>query len=156
VANKKTFALAMLIIPWITVPFKGKKSLFRFLPVASFVNLFLSVLSVIANKKKWWVNKNPLSPGFVDFTYILGPFFVTTLWVFKLTYGNFLKYLITNIVIDAVCAYPFAQLWEKVGVFKFKKLNHTIWYFICVSLAIIIYGFQYLMEKSIIKNQDSV
>lgn len=62
----------------------------------------------------------------------------------------------TNIVIDAICAYPFAQLWEKVGVFKFKKLNHTIWYFICVSLAIIIYGYQYIVEKSINKNQDSV
>jgi len=154
--NKKTFALAMLIIPWITVPFMGKKSFFRFLPVASFVNLIISVLSVIANKKKWWETKNPLSPGFVDFTYILGPFFITTLWVFKLTYGNFLKYLITNMVIDFICAYPFAQIWEKVGVFKFKKMNHTIWYFICMSLAIIIYGFQYIVEKSINKNLDEV
>ncbi|MFJ8257400.1 hypothetical protein ACIQ4Z_08905 [Peribacillus asahii] len=154
--NKKTFALAMLIVPWLTVPFMGKKSFFRFLPVASFVNLLISVLSVIANKKKWWVTKNPLSPGFVDFTYILGPFFVTTLWVFKLTYGNFLKYLITNMVIDVICAYPFARIWENVGIFKFKKLNHTIWYFICVSLAIIIYGYQYIVEKSINKNLDGV
>ena len=154
--KKKTFGLAMLIVPWLTVPFMGKKSFFRFLPVASFVNLFLSVLAVIANKKKWWVNKSPLSPGFVDFTYILGPFFVATLWVFKLTYGNFLKYLITNMVIDAINAYPFAQIWEKVGVFKFKKLNHTIWYFICVSLAIIIYGYQYIVEKSINKIKEEV
>ncbi|WHY69491.1 hypothetical protein [Neobacillus sp. SuZ13] len=102
--NKKTFALAMLIIPWITVPFMEKKSFFRFLPVASFVNLIISVLSVIANKKKWWETKNPLSPGFVDFTYILGPFFITTLWVFKLTYGNFLKYLITNIELSGSVA----------------------------------------------------
>ncbi|RID82427.1 hypothetical protein D1953_18300 [Peribacillus asahii] len=136
--------------------FYGEKTFFRFLPVASFVNLFISVLSVIANKKKWWVNKNPLSLGFVDFTYILGPFFVTTLWVFKLTYGNFQKYLITNMVVDAICAYPFAQLWEEVGIFKLKKLNHTIWYFICVSLAIIIYGYQYIVEKSINKNLDGV
>ncbi|MGN7467844.1 hypothetical protein ACTHO5_25795 [Cytobacillus praedii] len=57
----------------------GKNSFFRFLPVASFTNLFISLLSVIANKKKWWINKNPLSPGLVDFTYILGPFFVATL-----------------------------------------------------------------------------
>ena len=48
------------------------------------------------------VNKSPLSPGFVDFTYILGAFFVVTLWVFKLTYANFPKYLIANMVIDAI------------------------------------------------------
>lgn len=150
------FGLAMLIVPWLTVPFMGKKSFLRFLPVASFVNLFLSLFGLIANKKKWWVNKSPLSPGYVDFTYILGPYFVATLWVFKLTYGNFPKYLIANMVIDAINAYPFAEIWEKVGVFKFKKMNHTIWYFICVSLAIIIYGYQYIVEKSIKTIEDEV
>lgn len=154
--KKKTFALAMLIVPWLTVPFMGKKSFFRFLPVASFTNLFISVFSLIANKKKWWVNKNPLSPGPIDFTYILGSYFVATLWIFKLTYGNFPKYLITNIVLDGISSYPFSQLWEVAGVFKFKKMNHTIWYFICVSLAIIIYGYQFIVEKSINKNQDAV
>jgi hypothetical protein len=154
--KKKLFSLAMLIIPWLTVPFMGKKSFFRFLPVASFTNLFISVFSLIANKKKWWVNKNPLSPGPIDFTYILGPYFVAALWIFKLTYGNFPKYLITNIVLDSIASYPFAEISEKIGVFKFKKLNHTIWYFICVSLAIIIYGYQNIVEKSINKNQNEV
>lgn len=150
--NKKMmFSLAMVIIPWLSVPFMGKNSFFRFLPVASFTNLFISVLSVVANKKKWWINKNPLSPGLVDFTYILGPFFVATLWIFKLTYGQFPKYLITNIVLDVINAYPFAQIWENLGIFKLKKINHTIWYFICVGFAIVIYGFQYIIENSIMK-----
>ncbi|WP_053437458.1 hypothetical protein [Sporosarcina globispora] len=77
--RKITFSLAMVLFPWLTVPFMGKSSFFRFLPVACFTNLFISLLSVIANKKNWWVNKNPLSPGLVDFSYILGPFFVATL-----------------------------------------------------------------------------
>ncbi|MFP3847154.1 hypothetical protein U5N57_24630, partial [Priestia filamentosa] len=77
--KKKTFSLAMIIIPWLTVPFMGKKSFLRFLPVASFINLFLSLLSLKANKRKWWMNKNPLSPGSVDFSYILGPYYVATL-----------------------------------------------------------------------------
>lgn len=94
--NKKmAFALGMLIIPWLTVPFLGKKSFFRFLPVASFTNLFISMFSVIANKRKWWENKNPLSPGLVDFTYILGPFFVATLWIFKY-FGAFLFHALDN------------------------------------------------------------
>ncbi|MFC0272835.1 hypothetical protein ACFFIX_15480 [Metabacillus herbersteinensis] len=155
--NKKmAFSLAMVIFPWLSVPFMGKNSFFRFLPVASFTNLFISVLSVVANKKKWWINKNPLSPGLVDFTYILGPFFVATLWIFKLTYGKFSKYLITNIVLDVINAYPFAQIWENLGIFKLKKMNHTIWYFICVGFAIVIYGFQYIIEKSIRKTSSPV
>ncbi|MED3553242.1 hypothetical protein [Cytobacillus praedii] len=155
--NKKIiFSLAMVIIPWLSVPFMGKNSFFRFLPVASFTNLFISLLSVIANKKKWWINKNPLSPGLVDFTYILGPFFVATLWIFKFTYGKFPKYLITNIVLDVINAYPFAQMWENIGIFKLKKMNHTVWYFICVGFAIVIYGFQYIIEKTIRNASTSV
>ncbi|MEC1526208.1 hypothetical protein P9D43_30025, partial [Neobacillus niacini] len=113
--KKKVFSLAMIIIPWLSVLFMDKKSLFRFLPVASFVNLFISVFSVISNKRRWWVNKNPLSPGNVDFSYILGPYFVATLWIFKLTYGNFPKYFITNVLLNTLNAFPMAYVWEKVG-----------------------------------------
>ncbi|MEH7327016.1 hypothetical protein CN902_06120 [Priestia megaterium] len=147
--KKKTFSLAMIIIPWLTIPFMGKKSFLRFLPVASFINLFLSVFSLTANQKKWWINKNPLSPGYVDFSYILGPYYVATLWIFKLTYGNFPKYLITNMMLDLVNAFPFGSISEKVGIFKFQKMKHVTWYFICVGLSVFIYGFQYLVEQSI-------
>ncbi|MDQ0201736.1 hypothetical protein [Neobacillus ginsengisoli] len=148
--KKKAFSLAMVIIPWFSVLFMDKKSLIRYLPVASFINLFLSVFSVMANKRKWWVNKNPFSPGNVDFSYILGPYFVATLWIFKLTYGNFTKYLITNAILNILNAFPLGSMWENFGIFKFKKVTHTSWYFICVFLAIIIYGYQYIVEKIII------
>ena len=146
---KMAFSLATLILPWLTVPFMGKRSFFRFLPVASFVNLSISVFSLFCNRKKWWVTKNPLSPGPIDFTYILGPYFVATLWIFKLTFGNFPRYLITNMVLDLINAFPMPYIGNKVGVVKFIKMKNTTWYFICVFLAIIIYGFQYAVEKSI-------
>jgi hypothetical protein len=150
--NKKiAFSLAILIIPWLTVPFMGKRNFFRFLPVASFTNLFLSVFSLICNKKKWWITQNPLSPGPIDFTYILGPYFVATLWIFKLTYGNFPKYLITNMVLDFFNAFPLPYIGKKFGIVKFIKMKHTTWYFICVFLAIVIYGYQYVVEQSIRK-----
>ncbi|WP_245844316.1 hypothetical protein [Oceanobacillus rekensis] len=145
---RKVFSLAMLIIPWLTVPFLGKRSFFRFLPAASFINLFLSALSLIANKKKWWKNTNPLSPGSVDFIYFLGPYFVGTLWVFKLTYGKFSKYLLTNIVLDWINAFPFFSISQKIGLFKLKKMSNTMWFFMSVVLAIVIYGVQFLVELS--------
>lgn len=147
--KKKGFALAMILIPWLTVPFMGRRSFFRFLPVASFINLFISVFSVKANMKKWWINKNPLFPGYVDFSYILGPYYVATLWIFKLTYGNFQKYLIINVLLNVINAFPFISVAERVGIFKFKKMKHVTWYFICIALSIFIYGYQYLVEKSI-------
>ncbi|TCN20423.1 hypothetical protein [Mesobacillus foraminis] len=59
--NKKMVAsLSMLLLPWLTVPFLGK-SFFRFLPAATFVNLFITVLSVIANRKKWYIQESFIS-----------------------------------------------------------------------------------------------
>jgi hypothetical protein len=56
--NKKiAFSLVILIFPWLTVPFMGKRNILRFLPVASFTNLFLSVFSLICYRKKWGVLK---------------------------------------------------------------------------------------------------
>ncbi|WHY67092.1 hypothetical protein [Neobacillus sp. SuZ13] len=149
--TKVAFSLATLILPWLTVPFMGKRSFFRFLPVASFVNLVLSVFNLICYRKKWWVTKNPISPGPIDFTYILGPYFVATLWIFKLTFGNFPKYLLTNMVLDVINAFPLPYIGKKFGIVNFIKMKHSTWYFICVFLAIIIYGFQYVVEQSIRK-----
>jgi len=160
--NKKmVFSLATLILPWLTVPFMGKRSFLRFLPVASFVNLLLSVFSLICYRKKWWRTNNPLSPGPIDFTYILGPYYVATLWIFKLTYGNFAKYLTTNMVLDLINAFPLPKIGKKFGIVKFIKMKHTTWYFICVFLSIVIYGFQYTVEHSIKqassnKNKDEI
>lgn len=153
--KKKVFSLAQLIIPWLTVPFMGKRSFFRFLPAASLVNLCLSATSTIANKKKWWTNKNPIFPGAVDFTYFLGPYFVGTLWIFKLTYGNFSKYLLTNIVLDWINAFPYFFISQKVGLFKFKKMKAGTWGVMSVVWAILIYGIQYLVEQSIKEKNSS-
>jgi hypothetical protein len=60
------------------------------------------------------------------------------------------------LVLDVINAYPFAQIWENLGIFKLKKMNHTIWYFLCVGFAIVIYGFQYIIEKSIRKASSPV
>lgn len=147
--KKMAFSLTTLIFPWLTVPFMGKRNFIRFLPVASFTNLILSVFSLISYRKKWWITNNPLSPGPIDFTYILGPYFVATLWIFKLTFGNFPKYLMTNMLLDLINAFPLPYIGKKFGIVKFLKMKHSTWYFICVSLAVIIYGFQYFVEQSI-------
>ncbi|OIK12132.1 hypothetical protein BIV60_16815 [Bacillus sp. MUM 116] len=149
--TKIAFSLAILIFPWLTVPFMGKRNFIRFLPVASFTNLFLSVFSLFCYRKKWWITNNPLSPGPIDFTYILGPYFVATLWIFKITFGNFPKYLLTNILLDIINAFPLPYIGKKLGIVKFKKMKHSTWYFICVFLSIIIYGFQFVVEKTIKK-----
>ena len=97
----------MLIIPWLSVPFMGIHNFFRFLPVACFIGLFLAVFSSTANSIGLWETKRPLIPGIlVDFPYILGPYFVGTIWIFILTYGNFKNYLIANLLVGIINSGP--------------------------------------------------
>ncbi len=151
--RKKVYAWSMLVLPWLSAPFLGRQTFIRFLPSAIFANLNMIILSIIANKKKWWINKNTLTPKTpVDFSYILGVHFMTTLWVFKLTFGSFPLYLITNIVIDIINAFPFAGMWEKLGFFKFKRMSPTEYCGLTIFLAIILYIYQFRLEKVINKD----
>ncbi|WP_069187940.1 hypothetical protein [Sporosarcina globispora] len=146
--NKKNLlSLGMLLIPWFSVPLLGKVSFVRFLPVTTFVNLFMSILSIFAIKNKWWKNKGTLFGSPINLPYMLGIFFVGTLWIFKLTYGKFVKYLLLNIVMDYILAFPFAKLATKVGVFEFKKMRPIVFFYLSVFLAVIIYGYQYIVEQ---------
>jgi hypothetical protein len=155
--KKKALSLFILFGPWLTVPLIGKGSFIRFLPATTFVNLIISLLSVIADKKKMWKVKNPIFPySALDFSYLLGLFFLTTIWVFKLTYGNFTKYLGLNIVLDYLLSFPIVKFFTKVGIFEFKKIRPKHFFYFSVFLAILIYWYQHIVENNIIKSKTNV
>ncbi|WP_085994274.1 hypothetical protein [Oceanobacillus senegalensis] len=151
---KIIFSLAQLILPWLTLPRLGKRTFYRFLPVSSFICLFLGALSVIANKRKWWINKNPLFPGPVDLSYLLGTYFIGTMWIFKFNYGNFSRYVLINIALDWINAYPFFYISKLLGIFKLQKMRSRSWFYMSVLLAIIIYAIQNQVEKSIFGTKE--
>lgn len=154
--RKMTISLLVLIVPWLTVPFLGRKSFVRFLPVAMFANLFISIFTIIANRKAWFKNKSPLTPrAGIDFTYILGAHFIATLWIFKMTYGSFSKFLLTNIVLDWVNIFPFGGALKKEGIFKMKKMSPSSYWLMTVLLAMVLYGYQYIWEKIIRKKANN-
>jgi len=150
--KRKALSFSILVIPWITTPFLGKNSFIRFLPVATFIGYIFSFLSEIADRRKWWKVKNALFPNYrLDFSYLLGLFFITTIWVFKLTYGSFIKYLTLNIVLDYLLAFPIVKFFTKVGVFEFKKMRPKHFYILSVVTAIVIYYYQLLVERTLVK-----
>jgi len=150
--KKKALSLCTLVLPWLTTPMIGKNSFIRFLPVATFIGYIFSLLSEIADKRKWWKVRNGLFPDSrLDFSYLLGIFFITTIWVFKVAYKNFLKYLLINVVIDYIFVFHIVKFFTKVGVFEFKKMRPKHFYILSVGSAIIIYFYQLLVEGIIVK-----
>ncbi|OIJ20147.1 hypothetical protein BKP45_10195 [Anaerobacillus alkalidiazotrophicus] len=152
ISKRKVLSFCILVLPWLTTPLIGKNTFVRFLPVATFIGYIFSFLSEIADRRKWWKVKNALFPNYrLDFSYLLGLYFITTIWVFKLTYGNFLKYLSLNIVIDYLLSFPTVKFFTKVGVFEFKKMRPKHFCILSVLIAIVIYFYQQLVERIIVK-----
>ncbi|MDC3415211.1 hypothetical protein NC797_09315 [Aquibacillus sp. 3ASR75-11] len=153
---RKILAWGILVLPWITVPLIGKKSFIRFLPATTFVDLILSLFSVVADKRKLWKVKNPLFPySSLDFSFICGLFFVTTLWMFRLAYGNFLKYMFLNIVADYFFVFHVMKFFKKVQFFELKRMTYFQFFCTSVSLAAITYGLQYKIERIITEVENN-
>lgn len=150
--NNKTKVLSVctLVLPWLTAPFLGKRVFKQFTGVAIFTDVLWCIISVIANKKKWW-KADPfiLKKVPIDTPFVFGMYFITTLWVFKLTYGNFKKYFTLNAMIDFVLAFPIVNFYDKMGAFKLKKMQQFTFFLIVLSLAIIIYIYQNMIENVI-------
>ncbi len=112
----------------------------------------------MADKKKLWKVKNGLFRGYVlDVSYLYGLFFIVTIWFFKLTYGNFIKYLVTNIIGDYIFTFHIVKFFTKVGTFEFKKMRPNHFFIISVFLAVVIYFYQRMIERVIfIEKKENV
>ncbi|PGT79785.1 hypothetical protein COD11_22015 [Bacillus sp. AFS040349] len=68
-----------------------------------------------------------------------------------MTFGNFSKYLATNIIIDYIFSFPIVKFFTKIGTFEFKKMRPNHFFILSVSMAVIIYYYQLLVERIIVK-----
>ena len=155
---RKRLSLLTLVLPWVTVPFIRKNTFIRFLPTATFIGYIFALFSEVAKKKKLWKVKNALFKGYtLDVSYLYGLYLITTIWIFKLTYRSFLKYLITNIIADYFFSFHIVRIFEKIGTFEFKKMRHKHFFFISILLSVVIYFYQRIIEKVIFleKLEDS-
>ncbi len=145
--NQWLINIVMILLSWLSIPFVGRNSIKRFLPASILIFIF-EVLNVqFGKKRKWWVfYNNPKSYASGEFPMDIGPFFVGTLWILKLTYCNFKKFIILNASINAFFAFVLTRLTEKLKVAKLVKLNQFQFFLYLFYKAIFLYGFQYLID----------
>ncbi len=140
--------VAMVLLAWLTVPFLGVKGIIRFLPASFLVTLIEGINVQIGKRRKWWVFFNkPKSYLFGEFPFNIGPHLVGSLWILKLTFGNFTKFILLNAIVDAFFAFPFAKICKKIRYCKLVKLNGFQFFLYVFYKAFILYGLQYIFEK---------
>ncbi|HWL24686.1 MAG TPA: hypothetical protein VNR38_13210 [Ureibacillus sp.] len=133
----------LLVLPWLSVGKLGENSLFRFLPTIIFSNWIIALVSELSQKLKWWKVKNPIFPKLAtDVSFVFGPFTIINFWIFKLTFKRFWLYLLSNIFVDYLFAYPLTTIAEKLGIYKMVKMSRKQLFLLSVAVAILNYLYQ--------------
>ncbi|WP_394233930.1 hypothetical protein [Niallia oryzisoli] len=141
--------VGLLTISWLSLVFLPKRSFRKYLPVANLaVGLILLTSLFSLPFKLWIVEKGGIKEKiYTDLSLILGPFFSGTLWIFHLTYGRFGAYLLLNMIMNFLLAFPLCTIFQKLKLFKlvhFRPIHIFVTY---IFYSIMLYGYQMFLTK---------
>ncbi|NEY73831.1 hypothetical protein G4D63_19120 [Bacillus mesophilus] len=140
--------LLLIIFPWISVVFLPKKSFGKFMPIAFISSFLVAGMCAMAVPLKWWKIKGGWKGKVInDLSFILGPFFVGTIWVFHLTYGNFKRYLFINSVLDLSFSFLLSNLFQRMKLFRLVHFKPWQIFVFFMSFALFIYGLQRIIDR---------
>lgn len=142
------FNLSIIIFPWLSLIFLGKRNVKRF-SIAGIVIILIELINhKYGQKRKWWQfydKKKSFLTNELPFS--VGPYMPISMWILKYTYGDFKKFLLTNAISDGLFAFLFIELLKKIKIIRLNKLNNIQFFFYLYYKAFILYGVQYLVEK---------
>jgi hypothetical protein len=148
--NNKRFLLLLMLLPWLSVPFLGKKSFKRFSLAAMLISVVFAIQSVISHRRGWWRVYPKLIPNVIgEFPFIVGPFYVGAMWILKFTYGKFFRYLLLNLGVDFFHIYIFVTWLKSQGIAALIRLKNYQALLLFKLNAILMYGFQTINHKKI-------
>lgn len=89
----------LFILSWLSLLFIGKVHLKRFLPVALlFVTVINTIIYQAAYHYDWWREMSLFRwDKMANIPWVYSRYLVATIWIFKLTFGRFIIYIITNL-----------------------------------------------------------
>lgn len=147
-----TIQWSMLFLPWLTLLLMKREDVKRFAPVGLLSALTGAVIGEFGGAFQLWGIGESVFPFSHSATFTYGAIPVTSMWVFKFTYGRFWTYLLTNAVLDLGFAYIILPWLVSIGVLSFLR-SSLIVYIINWGHQILLYGYQIWQESIFVKNE---
>jgi hypothetical protein len=145
----KLILFVMMILPWLTVPYLGKKTIKRFIPASLFMACVVWVEGHIARNNRWWFFYEKIVPKAIgEFPLIVGVFLIGSLWILRFTYGKFIRFIILNLIVDSFFTYVVVEWFQKLKVATLVRVNKTQLSLLFLIKSMLLYGFQFIMEKT--------
>jgi len=143
------FNVSIILIPWLSLLFLGKRNLKRFSAAGIFIVLFEILNHVYGHKRRWWHFYDKRNSFFKDeLPFSIGPYMPISLWILKFTYGRFKKFVLFNVIADGIFAFPFIDILKKLKIVSLNRLSHIQFFIYLHYKAYLLYGIQHSVEKA--------
>lgn len=144
----KVFNLSIILIPWLSLLFIGKRSIKRYSLVGVFIVIFEIINHLYGHKRKWWkFYDKPKSFIRDELPFDIGPYMPLSMWILKFSFGNFKKFVLLNVFSNGLFAFLFIPVLKKLKIVRLNRLNYFQFFIYIHYKAYILYGVQYLFEK---------
>lgn len=145
----KLFNFTMIVVPWLSVLFIGKRALKRYYLASALICVFEIINHLYGRKKKFWVfYDKPKSFLRDELPFDLGPYMPMSMWILKSSYGNFKKYVLVNAIANAAFAFGLIPALKKVKIVRMHNFNYFQFFLYIHYKAYLLYAVQYLLQKA--------
>jgi hypothetical protein len=145
----------MIIIPWLSLFLIRRNSIQRFMPVAIFASLLVTIVFEMGYTFNWWTVHEEIVPwgNITSFPLTYGIFIPGTIWIYHFTFDKpFWVYISSNALVDAFYAFIALRVLIFFGIYELDKMGHFGIFLIMIILAVIIYIYQRWQDKQMIKS----
>jgi hypothetical protein len=143
------FNLTIIIIPWLSLLFIGKESIKRYSLASGIIGVIEFINHLYGRKRKWWkFYDKPRSVIRDELPFDIGPYMPLSMWILKYSYGNFKKYVVINVLANGIFAYIGMPFMKKIKIIRLERLNYFQFFLYIHYKAYLLYGAQYLLERS--------
>jgi hypothetical protein len=144
----KLFNLLIIVIPWLSLLFIGKRSLKRYSFSGVFIVIFEIINHLYGHRRNWWKFYDKRKSFIKDeLPFSVGPYMPFSMWLLKFSYGNFKKFVLLNVIADGLFAFLFIDILKKLKIIRLNGLTHLQFFIYLHYKAYLLYGVQYLFER---------
>ena len=137
---------SLFIVPWLSLLFIDRSSLRRFMPVALFATVIDTLIYQAAYHYNWWRETGLFGwDNIANVPWVYSAYLVATIWIFRFTYGRFLRYLLVNLILDGLYIYGWYPIQQKLEMASGWLPAFTS-YLMMIAVALLIYLFQMWQE----------
>jgi hypothetical protein len=142
------FNLTMIIVPWFSLLFIGKRSFKRYGIAGAIISGFEILNHLYGRHKKWWrFYDQPKSFIRDELPFDIGPYMPVSLWILKASYGNFKKFILLNAIFHAIFAGLFLPFLKKIKIVRLTRINYFQFFLYIHYKAYLLYAVQNAVEK---------